>query len=682
MLTLTTVALVFGLGAATNAVLDRPATRPRLARPGRVARRDRKLAPLTRRPPKPEGLETDTAETVLACALPVAALGFASALAGLAAPAWALPSVLITGYLTVPFLRDGVRKFRRGGHVIDLFDAVILPTLVLMHQLIAASLILVALANSRSVLSRTYDRSRKRLINVFGDLPKRVFVIYDGAEVEVDTRALKCGDVVVVTAGEAVPVDGVVVEGDGLVDQHLLTGESVPTEKQVGDRLFAATLVVSGRLLVRADQAGQETHASEITRLVLSAADRRLMVQERGERIAEQSLPIMLALAVTAGLIGGVVRAIAVVMVTPGYTMRVLAPLALLRALRRAADGAILVKDGRSLELLRDVDTVVFDKTGTLTDGSLRVAEVVAADGFAADTVLEVAAIAEGRQSHPIAAALRAAAAEAAAAGGATTPASGPGLDEADYTVGRGIRARVRGRRVLVGSRAFLADHWLKPSAALEARTAAFHRQGLTCVLVGIDGWVAGVVAFDQVVRPDACATVAALKRRGIETAIISGDGAEATRHLADLCGIDAVYAETLPGDKARIVEAMQAGGRTVCFIGDGINDAGALKQASVSVSIRGASTVATDTAQIVLLSPSLGLMTRLFEISDGYEGATAFASRLAVWLPAATVPLVFFGYGGVILVIAAHQAALWSGFMRILTSNRIDAGDDAASKS
>ncbi len=674
VVTLSTVAMIFGVGAASRLVLD-AATRPRRAPPQqqrRIARRHQALVPAAARPtPAPPQLSGDAAEAALARAVPLAGLGLASAVAGLSAPVLALPAVLVGGYLSIPFLHDGVRKFRRNRHLIDLVDAALLPLLVLLNQIIAVALILFLMSVSRRLLARTYDRSRCSLVGVFGVLPKRVWVAVDGTEVEVEYRDLAAGDIVVVTAGEAIPIDGVIVDGDGLVDQHVLTGEAVPVEKRVGDRMLAATLVVSGRFLVRVERAGSATHAGEVARLVLAAADRRLKVQERGEAIAEQCLVPMILLAGVAGVIGGPVRAITVYMVTPGYTMRVLAPLALLRALRRGAEGGLLIKDGRSLELLQTIDTVVFDKTGTLTDGSLRMERVVAVDGAADTTVLAVAAAAEGRQSHPIARAVRAA---ADAAGVVVPP-----LDDSDYTLGRGIRARVAGQAVLVGSRSFLADHQVTiPPAAADAADAA-SADGMTAILVAIDGRTAGVIVLDQAVRPEAAATVAALRRRGLATVILSGDGRAATRHLARRCGIDTVYAETLPADKAAVIRAMRAQGRRVCYVGDGINDAGALAEADVSVSIRGASTIATDAAQVVLLTADLRLILDLLEVAGRYDRATGFAARFAVGLPLAVLPLILFGAGGLLLLIAAHQVAFWSGLVRILKSNRLPAPGDPA---
>ncbi len=666
MLTLTAVATVFGLGAAANLLLGGgPGRKTKWRRGGLVARRDQPLAREVRRAVAGgESPDDDDADSLLARSLPLAGLGFASALAGLASPVLALPAVLVSGYLTVPFLRNGLRKYQRNRHLLDAADSVIIPLLVLLQQFVAAAFILFGISLSRRVLAGTYDRSRQSLADVFGHLPKRVWIVHDGSEIEVDYRDVAVGDVVVVNAGEAMPVDGSIVAGEGLVDQHRLTGESVPVEKSVGDPMLAATLVVSGRFHVRVERSGSHTHASEVASLILSAADRRLQVQERGEAIAERSLPIILALAATAGIMGGLVRAVAVYLVAPGYTMRVLAPVALLRALRRAADDGILIKDGRSLELLRGVDTVVFDKTGTLTDGSLGVDRVLAAPGFEASAVLAMAAAAEGRQSHPIAQAIRQAAQDACVF-------MAEGLDTSDYTVGRGIRALVAGEAVLVGSPAFIAEQGLTVPADLDAQATALAETGLTSVVVAIGDRVAGLIALNQVVRPEARATVDALHRRGLHTVIISGDGQMATAHLARQCGVETVYARTLPGDKAAIVHAMQEAGRTVCFIGDGINDAGALKQADVSLSIRGSSTIAVDTAQIVLLRPDLALLPKLLDVSARYESAVSFASHLAIWMPTAALPFVFFGMGGVILVVAGHDIALWGGLSRILKSNR-----------
>lgn len=298
-----------------------------------------------------------------------------------------------------------------------------------------------------------------------------------------------------------------------------------------------------------------------------------------------------------------------------------------------------------------------------MTDGELRVVQVLPLSNATPEHILSLAASAENTQTHPIARAIVSAAKKDQLE---ITP-----LQDTEYTVARGIQAIVDDQEVLVGSPGFLTDNNYEVTASIHEKMQALGEQGFTVILVGIDQLTAGIIALDQVVRPEAAEVIASIKQRGMQTVIISGDAQAATKHMADQLGIDHFYAETLPGEKASLIEQMQAEGRKVCFIGDGINDAAALKQANVSLSIRGSSTIAVDTAQVILVNANLKLLNRLFDIAENYESVSTYTKRLAIGLPLAVLPLVVMGGGGVILVVAAHNLSTWGGLWRIMRGNR-----------
>lgn len=659
-----TTLMMFGLGAATGAL---SAHQKKVARnkarqvvlPSASSVQDTGSALVAAENITPAD---DSGEAILARSLPLAILGSVSAVAAIAYPWFTLPAALICGHLTVPLFMDGVRKFQKHHHIANLLDSALVPTLIALHQVLAASLVLLSISVGRRVLAKTYDRSRKSLSGILNTLPKKVWLLVDGTEIEVDYREVKVGDIVVVNTKDLVPVDGKVVQGEGLVDQTMLTGEAVPAEKKIGDRVYAGTEVASGRILIKIEKSGNNTNAGEVSSLILNAADRRTAVQERGERVLEQSMPSILALSCLVGLTSGLKQALGVYFVCPGYSMRMLAPLALLQGLRGATDAGILIKDGRSLELLQNIDTVVFDKTGTLTDGELRVAKVIS---VTADdpTILTLAASAENTQTHPIARAI-------------VNKAKSENLElirleETEYILSRGINAKIGKKKVVVGSPGFLVDEGYELTPLIRKKIRVLGEDGYTVILVGIDAMVAGIIALDQVVRPEALESIEAIKRRGMKTVIISGDAHAATRHMAKKLGIDSFYAETLPGGKADIINKMQREGRKVCFIGDGINDAAALKQANVSMSIRGSSTIAVDTAQVVLVNANLTLINKLFNIADNYKAVNKQTTRLSVGLPLATLPVVLMGGGGVVLVLLAHNVSTWGGLGLILRGSK-----------
>ena len=606
----------------------------------------------------------ESSEEMLANSLPMTIAGTLSAVATYANPLFVLPTAFICGHLTMPLLKAGIRKFKKNRQVVDLLDFAIVPTLILVNHVLAASMILLSIIIGRKVLSKTYDRSRKSLSGILNTLPKKVWLLKDNIEIEVDYRHIKAGDIVVVNNTDLVPVDGCVVKGEALIDQTMLTGEAVPVEKSADDKVYAGTQVVSGRVFIKVEKSGDNTHAGEVSALILQAADRRTAVQERGEMVLEKSMPPLLALSGLVAFTISLPRALGVYLVSPGYTLRVLAPLALLQSLRSSTDAGILVKDGRSLELLGDIDTVVFDKTGTLTDGELRVVHVIpTTQAINRSEVLALAAAAESMQTHPIARAIVNAAKQEQLE---IAP-----LQDTEYTVARGIQAIVNNHEVVVGSQGFLTAKGYEVTSAIQERMLELGEQGFTTILVGIDQETSGIVALDQVVRPESAAVIAELKQRGMKTIIISGDAYAATKHMADQLGIDHFYAETLPGEKASLIEQMQVEGRKVCFIGDGINDAAALKQANVSLSIRGSSTIAVDTAQVVLVSANLTLLNKLFDIADNYESVSNYTKRLSIGLPLIALPIVLIGGGGVVLVIATHNLSTWGGLRRIMRSKK-----------
>ena len=430
---------------------------------------------------------------------------------------------------------------------------------------------------------------------------------HEGREIETALEKLRPGHVVVVNTGEVVPVDGEVVEGTALIDQHVLTGESAPDEKGAGATVFASTVVLAGKLFVRVAAAGTETTAARIGQILNDAAGYTLRAQSRAEELADKAVIPTLGLAALGLGTVGVGGATAIINSDFGTGIRMAAPLAMLTSLSVCAQRGILVKDGRALELMTEVDTILFDKTGTLTFERPEVARVIACDELDETAVLRYAAAAEQKFTHPIA---RAILDRVRTLGLALPP-----IDESTYHVGYGITVDVDDRTVTVGSARFMTMEGLALPAPLVRAMEAAHVEGNSLIMVAADGRVVGGIELHAAYRPEAREMVAGLRQRGIEhVAIISGDHERPTRKLAELLQVDRYFAEVLPSDKANYVELLQKEGRTVCFVGDGINDSIALKKAEVSISLRGASTIATDTAQIVFMEEQL---SRLLDLRD-----------------------------------------------------------------
>ena len=488
---------------------------------------------------------------------------------------------------------------------------------------------------SEKLISISEDRSMRKMVNIFGQQPRSVWALIDETEVEIPFEQVAVGTTIVIGAGQIIAVDGIIRQGYASIDQHRLTGEAGPVEKQVGDRVLAATIVLAGKLYVQVEKTGKETAAAQIGEILNTTASYQMAIESRSLQVANASLKPTLLVAGLAWLVKSFEGAIAITNAAFGFTIKFTGPIAMLNYLNLAARRGLLVKDGRSLELLHDVDTVIFDKTGTLTVEEPHLAQLHIFNGLAPATMLAYAAAVEERQSHPIARAIVAAA--------KAQELCLPAIHDASYELGYGIKAWIEGRLIRIGSDRFMALEAVNlPSAVAELQAHA-HGQGHSLVMVALDDELVGVIELAPTIRPEAQRIIADLHKRGKQVYIISGDQEQPTRNLAEKLGIDHYFANTLPEDKASHVERLQAEGRTVCFVGDGINDSIALKKAQVSVSLRGATSIATDTAQIVLMDTTLNQLPALFELADHFD--TTIKSGFVV----AMIPGIFI-IGGVFL--------------------------------
>jgi heavy metal translocating P-type ATPase len=525
-------------------------------------------------------------------------------------PALAPLSAAVFLYSVIPSFKNAynvvVNEKRLG---VDVLDAIVVLTCLATNRVLAGTVLGFTLGVARKLVQRTEDNSKKMLLNVFGKQPRFVWLEVDGVEIETPLERLKVNDIIVVHTGETVPVDGDVVEGMAMVDQHTLTGESAPVEKVKGDRVLASTTLIGGKVRIAVTSAGADTTSAKLARILNDTAGYKLRSQSRGEELADRAVAPTLALGALGLLTTGVNGAAAVVNCDLGTGIRMAAPIAMLSSLTLSAEHGILVKDGRALELLQSVDTILFDKTGTLTRERPEVGRVLTYGGHAENQILQWAAAAENKFSHPIA--------KAILDKFRTLKLELPKIDESKYHVGYGITVGVGGHTVRVGSARFMAHEGIQLPADLLREIDAAHEDGNSLVMIGVDDAIGGAIELRAAERPEAAAVIAGLRARGVKhLAIISGDNQQPTRKLAERLGMDRHFAEVLPEDKAKYVELLQKEGRTVCFIGDGVNDSIALKKANVSISLRGASSIATDTAQVVFMEDSLIKLLQLHDVS------------------------------------------------------------------
>jgi heavy metal translocating P-type ATPase len=558
-------------------------------------------------------------------------------------------------YNSVPYMKEAEKKLFEEQKLSELLDTIVIIAAIAINQYFAASLMEVIIYHFRKIKAKTQDKSKDMLINVFDQQPRHVWVLKDNIEVEVPLETVHINDIVVVNTGEVVPVDGIIIEGLATIDQHALTGESQPAEKSVGDQVFAATTIMTGRIYVQIEKAGIETTIAQIGEILNRTTDFKSTAQLKAEKWADEGAWPQLGITGLALLAVGPVGATAVLNSNFGYRIKLSGPLGTLNYLNLASSHSILIKDGRSLELLTGIDTILFDKTGTLTQEQPEVGKIVICDGYEADDILVYAAAAERKLAHPIA--------KAIVQKAKSSNLSLPDIEDSNYQIGYGITVNIKNRVIKVGSLRFMTMEGMTIPETIEKAMAHTHSQGYSLIIVAINNQIEGAIEIQPALRPEIKNIISGLRQRGIKyLAIVSGDHKQPTQKMAEELGMDNYFYDILPENKAKIVEKLQQEGKSVCFIGDGVNDAVAMKKANVSISIRGATFIATDLAQVVFMDGSLSHLCKLFDIANGLD------SQLRKSLIISLIPLpinligIFFLHFSLLFTIVINNISFWSG--------------------
>ncbi|MGV9753229.1 heavy metal translocating P-type ATPase [Nocardia farcinica] len=436
---------------------------------------------------------------------------------------------------------------------------------------------------------------------------KEVSVLRDGKEERIPADQLAVGDLFVVRPGEKVASDGVVVEGSSAVDASMLTGESVPVEVGIDDAVVGATVNVGGRIVVRTSRVGSDTQLAQMAKLVEEAQNGKAQAQRLADKISGIFVPVVIALSAVAlgfwlGTGGSVAAAftaaVAVLIIACPCALGLATPTALMVGTGRGAQMGVLIKGPEVLESTRRVDTVVLDKTGTITTGKMSLLKVHPADGEDELQILKLAGALEESSEHPIAQAIAKGARDKV---GDLEPVQGFANVE-----GLGVHGVVGGRAVVVGRRQLLAEHAHNLDAGLEQAMTAAESEGKTAVAVAWDGKARGVVVVADTVKPTSAEAITQLRALGLVPMLLTGDNAAAARAVGDEVGIDQVIAEVLPRDKVEVVKKLQAQGRVVAMVGDGVNDAAALAQADLGLAMGTGTDVAIEASDLTLVRGDL----------------------------------------------------------------------------
>jgi Cd2+/Zn2+-exporting ATPase/Cu+-exporting ATPase len=561
----------------------------------------------------------------------------------------ALTATLVGGY---PIYKEAFAALRDRRMTMELSMTIALVAALSIREAFTAGVIVLFVLIAEVLEHMTVDRGRRAIKDLLDRLPRTVAVRRRDGVTDVSASALAVGDVVVIRPGGRVPVDGVVESGHSFVDQSAITGESLPTEKVPGASVFAGTINQSGALEVRTTGIGPDTTFAKIVQAVERAQESRAPIQKTADRLAGYLVYFALGAAALTFLLTRDARStISVIIVAGACGIAAGTPLAILGAVGRAARHGAIVKGGVYIEVLGRVDTIVLDKTGTLTLGDPQIVGVHPAEGATAEQLLEAAAIAELPSEHPLGKAVLA----RAKADGIKPP----DPDHFSYTPGNGIVCSLGGEAIVVGNR----NLHEREGVTLPDVDAA------STVLVARGGRFLGALEVADVVRPEAAAAIAEVRRMGMRTVLLTGDAASIAHEVGSRLGVDEILAELLPEQKLDKVRELQRAGKRVAMVGDGINDAPALAQADVGIAMGSGTDVARESADVVLLGNDLLKLVEALRIARRCRGIIWQNFAGTLFVDGLGIVLAGFGFLNPLLAAFIHVS---SELLFILNSTRL----------
>jgi len=489
--------------------------------------------------------------------------------------------------------------------VMPYFDtAVVVTVLILLGQVLELK--------ARSQTSGAI----KRLLGLAPKTARRVNP--DGTEKDIPLDQIRVGDSLRIRPGEKVSADGVVIEGRSSVDESMISGEPLPVEKEPGSKVVAATVNATGSLLIRAEKIGGDTLLAQIVRMVGEAQRTRAPIERMVDQVSRYFVPAVVLVSLLTfaiwslwgsepKLAHAVVNAVAVLIIACPCALGLATPMAVMVGVGKGAENGILIKNAEALEVLERVDTLVVDKTGTLTEGKPRLASAEPASGFTSDQILQIAAALEQGSEHPLAAAI--------VKGAEETKLTIPSAQDFQSVTGKGVTGTVDGRKAALGNASLMADHGVNVSAS-QARIEELRGEGQTVMHLALDGKFAGFIGVADRIKETTAEAIRLLHAEGIRVIILTGDSKRTAEAVGKKLGIDEIIAEVLPNQKSEIVKKLQAEGHIVAMAGDGINDAPALAQAQIGITMGSGTDVAMESAGVTLVKGDLRGIVRARRLS------------------------------------------------------------------
>ena len=553
------------------------------------------------------------------------------------------------------------------------------------HKYFGTAVMLIAfIVLGRYLEANSRGKTSEAIKKLMGLQARTARIVVDKTEREVPIEDVKPGDIVVVRPGEKLPVDGIVVEGRSALDESMLTGESIPVEKNVGDEVIGATINKMGSFKYRATRVGADTALAQIIKLVEDAQTSKAPIQRIADIVAGHFIVTVMSIALVAffywyfigferldiaanygiasPFLAALLIAITVLVIACPCAVGLATPIAVMVGTGKGAENGILIKGGEALETAQKLDTIVFDKTGTLTRGEPQLTDVVPVGGVSEDTVLMLAAVAEKGSEHPLG--------EAILKGAVGKGLDIPNAQDFKAIAGHGVQVTFEGSNILLGTRKLMSDSGMDPAPLNETMESLEH-EGKTAMLIARGSDIIGVIAVADTLKEHSAEAVGYLQEMGITTVMITGDNRRTAEAIARQVGIDRVLAEVLPQDKAAEVKKLQADGAKVAVVGDGINDAPALMQADIGIALGSGTDVAMESAQIVLIKDDLRDVVSSIELSKRTMGKIKQGLFWAFAYNTAGIPIAVGLFGP--YVIAPALAALFMAMSSVsVTTNAL----------
>lgn len=526
-------------------------------------------------------------------------------------PAWA--TIVISG---IPLLYLAVWRIIHNPGISKISSALLICiamfAAIAIGDLFAAGEVVFIMAIGALLEEATTNRAKKGLKKLISLAPTKGRRLKDGKEEMIPAEEIRQGDLLRILPGETIPVDGTILSGETSVDQSIMTGESLPVDKSVGEEVFCGTINRFGSIDISATKVGENSSLQKLIRMVQDAENKQAPMQRIADRAASWLVSVALLIAVLAYVFSGnIVTAVTVLVVFCPCALVLATPTAIMAAIGQATKHGVIIKSGEALEKMGKVDIIAFDKTGTLTYGRLDVSDIISFDENVSEReLLALAASAEARSEHPLGKAI---VAYAAAEGVTLTEA-----EDFKMTAGKGILAEVSGHRLICGNEKFLVENGASIGQKVQSALERLRTQGKASILVADGRKCIGVIALSDVLRPEAKDMVSRLADMDTRTVLLTGDHQKTADYFAKQVGISGVRAELLPEEKVQNIEKLQKENHTVCMIGDGVNDAPALKTADVSVAMGSmGSDIAVDAAEVALMSDDISKIPYLKRLSN-----------------------------------------------------------------